>query len=367
MRLNRLSFKMKLSSFNRIMRYDFLQQLETYKPTYDKQPFSHSSRGPNDLPTLKLQQWPMTGSRSSAEASGIQHMAGHFAAGYWRIIIWKWRCDNGLFHCIYGTLRILYGTISHERLFSLIVDKIDWKYAWTIRLDNLDRAQQNSRVQAQNFQQQQEYSGREGNNVNLLLPHQKSASLKTRLKTSSRSLFSEKSKNPFIVETYNCTRLLAVKKKTNKTKENTPQPCRPHSRIYCCLMYHSFYFYSEAAVTCMKSKPPSTLFWQSCRWDLRLLPTEPLPSLPPPTLYSSQNIYFSYDCLKHSSGIHNLSSADDRLFQFVLILSPTFGIPGPHCILQGQGCFPERWRYQAFHSVPSSVFQLHYETSLLSV
>lgn len=184
----------------------------------------------------------MTGSRSPAEASGIQHITGHFATGYWRIIISKWRCNDGLFHCIYGTLRILYGTISHERLFSLIVDKIDWKYAWTIRLDHLDRAQQNSCVQAQNFQQEQEYSGREGKDVNLLLPHQKSASLKTRLKTSSRSLFSEKSKNPFIVETYNCTRLLAVKKNPTKQKKIHHNPAGPTPGFIAALCTTVFTF-----------------------------------------------------------------------------------------------------------------------------
>lgn len=31
-------------------------------------------------------------------------------------------------------LCILYGTISQKRLFSMIVDKIEWKYTWTIRV-----------------------------------------------------------------------------------------------------------------------------------------------------------------------------------------------------------------------------------------
>lgn len=116
---------------------------------------------------------------------------------------------------------------------------------------------------------------------------------KTRLKTSSRTLFSEKSKIHLYWKLLIVLGSWLLKKKKNHKKNAHTQKktCRPNSRIYCCLMYN-FYFYIKAAVMCMKSKPPSTLFRQSCRWDPRLLPTELLPSFPPPTLYSSQNIYF---------------------------------------------------------------------------
>lgn len=186
-------------------------------------------------------------------------------------------------------LHILYGTISQKRLFFL--------WLWTKSNGNTPGwsgfvLNVVSEPCSAEFMCPSCWACCRAGKGNQLLPHQNSASYKTRL--HRQITFQWEIKNPFLLETYNCTRLLAVKKHTHH-----PQPCRLNSRIYCCLMYHNFYFYSKAAVMCMKSKPPSTLLRQSCRCDPRLVPTELLPSFPPPTLYSSQNIYFSSDCLKH--------------------------------------------------------------------
>lgn len=89
------------------------------------------------------------------------------------------------------------------------------------------------------------------------------------------------------------------------------------------------YVSSQAAVPCAKSKPPSSSSRQSRRWDLRLLPLNSCQASFLPHFILLKISIFLYDCLKHEGGIHELSSAGYRLFQFVLILSPASGFLGP--------------------------------------
>lgn len=140
-----------------------------------------------------------------------------------------------------------------------------------------------------------------------------------------------------------------------KQPKNPAPPCKSSSRIYCCLIHHSFYFYSKRGL-------PSTKFSQSCRWDLIFFPLNSCQALPSSsTQFFSKCWFFIWlpVTLEWNSRVELCWWQIISICAYFVSNIRNFGTS--QSILQEQSCFPERQRCQAFNSTSSWVLQLHRE------